>query len=308
MKISETEWIWKDGTFIKWQDATVHLLSHSMQFGSAVFEGIRAYPTAKGPAVFRLREHLLRMRHSCRIYRMEPTWTDEQLLAAVGETVVKNGLDECYIRPMVVRGYGAAGMVPFDSPIETYVPVWPWGTYLGADALTKGIDACVSTWHRVAPNTIPAMAKIAGNYLSGQLVKMEALRNGFDEGIALGTDGMLSEGSGQNLFLVRDGVLYTPPVDGTLLPGITRLSVITLAQEAGLRVQEQPMPREALHTADEVFVVGTASEVTPVRSVDRIPVGAGVPGPITLDLQRRYLDAVHGRDGDPRGWLSYCRA
>ncbi len=306
MKISETEWIWKDGSFVKWQDATVHLLSHSLQFGSAVFEGVRAYETARGPAVFRLREHLVRMMHSCRIYRMDPPHSVDALIDATRATVTKNGLHECYIRPMVVRGYGAAGMVPFDSPIETYVPVWPWGAYLGASALTEGIDACISTWHRVAPNTIPAVAKIAGNYLSGQLVKMEALRNGYHEGIALGPDGMLSEGSGQNLFLVRDGVLYTPPVDGTLLPGITRLSVITLAREMGVTVVEQMMPRESLHTADEVFICGTASEVTPVRSVDRIPVGAGVPGPVTMELQRRYLDAVHGRDDDPRGWLTYC--
>jgi branched-chain amino acid aminotransferase len=282
-------------------------LSHSLQFGSAIFEGIRAYETKRGPAVFRLREHLVRMHNSCRIYRMEHEYSIDQLVAATRETVAKNNVNECYIRPMVVRGYGAAGMVPFESPIEVYIPVWPWGTYLGADALAKGIDACVSTWHRMAPNTTPAVAKIAGNYLGGQLIKMEALRNGYDEGLALGPDGLLSEGSGQNVFLVRDGVLYTPPVDGTLLPGITRTSVIALAEEAGIRVVEQMMPREALHTADEVFITGTASEVTPVRSVDRIPVGAGVPGPITLDLQRRYLDAVHGRDDDPRGWLTYCR-
>jgi branched-chain amino acid aminotransferase len=307
MKIAETEWIWKNGSFIKWHDAQVHLLSHSLQFGSAIFEGIRAYETARGPAIFRLREHLLRMHNSCRIYRMEHEYSIEQLVEAARETVAKNNVNECYIRPMVVRGYGAAGMVPFESPIEVYIPVWPWGTYLGADALTKGIDACIATWHRMAPNTTPAVAKIAGNYLGGQLIKMEALRNGYDEGIALGPDGLLSEGSGQNVFLVRDGVLYTPPVDGTLLPGITRTSVIALAEEAGVRVVEQMMPREALHTADEVFITGTASEVTPVRSVDRIAVGAGVPGPITLDLQRRYLDAVHGRDNDPRGWLTYCR-
>jgi branched-chain amino acid aminotransferase len=306
MRISETEWIWKDGTFIKWQDATVHLLSHSLQFGSAIFEGVRAYETDRGPAIFRLREHLVRMHHSCKIYRMDSPYSIEQLTEAARETVRKNGVKECYVRPMVVRGYGAAGMVPFESPIETYIPVWPWGTYLGAAAMEQGIDACVATWHRVAPNTIPAVAKIAGNYLGGQLVKMEALRNGYDEGIALGPDGMLSEGSGQNLFLVRDGVLYTPPVDGTLLPGITRLSVMTLAQELGVKVVEQMMPRESLHTADEVFICGTASEVTPVRSVDRLPVGDGVPGPITKAIQTAYLDAVHGRDGDPRGWLTYC--
>ena len=229
-KISETEWIWRDGAFIKWQDANVHLLSHSMQFGSAVFEGIRAYETPKGPAVFRLQDHLRRMMHSCKIYRMDPPWTIDQLVEATREVVRRNQMKECYIRPMVLRGYGAAGMVPFDSPIETFIPCWPWGAYLGDKALEQGVDACVTSWHRVAPNTIPAAAKIAGNYLSGQLVKMEALRNGYDEAIALGPEGMLSEGSGQNVFVVDGGVLYTPPLDGTLLPGITRSTVLAMAK------------------------------------------------------------------------------
>jgi len=306
-KIGETQWIWRDGSFIKWQDAQIHVLAHSVQFGSAVFEGIRCYATPKGPAVFRLREHLKRMMNSCKIYRMEPKWTIDQIIEATRELVRKNDIESCYIRPMVIRGYGAAGMVPFDSPIETYLPCWPWGAYLGDDALEKGVDACIASWHRVAPNTIPAAAKIAGNYLSGQLIKMEALRNGYDEALALGPDGMLSEGSGQNVFVVDGGVLYTPPIDGTLLPGITRDTVITLAREAGIQVVVQEMPREALYTSDEVFVCGTASELTPIKSVDRLPVGDGKVGPITRKLQKRFLDIVNGRVDDPFGWMTYVK-
>lgn len=306
-KISESEWIWKDGTFIKWGDANVHLLAHSVQFGSAVFEGIRCYATPQGPAVFRLREHLKRMYNSCKIYRMDVRWTMDELVDATRELVRKNALDACYIRPMVLRGYGAAGMVPHDSPIETYLPCWPWGAYLGDDALENGVDACVSSWHRVAPNTIPAVAKIAGNYLSGQLIKMEALRNGFHEAIALTPDGMVSEGSGQNVFAVEGGALYTPPIDGTLLPGITRATVITLAEDADLRVHVQPLTREVLYTSDELFVCGTASEITPLRSVDRLPVGDGTVGPITRQLQQRYLDIVNGRARDVHSWLTPVR-
>lgn len=304
-KIGETQWIWRDGSFIKWQDAQIHVLAHSVQFGSAVFEGIRCYATPKGPAVFRLREHLKRMMNSCKIYRMEPKWTIDQINEATRELVRKNEIESCYIRPMVIRGYGAAGMVPFDSPIETYLPCWPWGAYLGDEALEKGVDACIASWHRVAPNTIPAAAKIAGNYLSGQLIKMEALRNGFEEAIALGPDGMLSEGSGQNVFIVDGGVLYTPPIDGTLLPGITRSTVISLAEEAGIRVMVQPLTRESLYTCDEAFVCGTASELTPIKSVDRLPVGDGKVGPITRKLQKRFLDIVNGRVDDPFGWMTY---
>lgn len=306
-KITETDWIWRDGSFIRWQDAQVHLLAHSVQFGSAVFEGIRCYATPKGPAIFRLREHLKRFLDSCKIYRMDPPWTIDQLVEGCRALVAKNGLDACYIRPMVIRGYGAAGMVPFDSPIETYLPCWPWGAYLGDAALEQGVDACISTWHRVAPNTIPAAAKIAGNYLSGQLIKMEALRNGFDEAIALGPDGMLSEGSGQNVFVVDEGRLYTPPIDGTLLPGITRSAVIAIAKDLGIEVAVQPLTRESLYTGQEVFVCGTASEVTPIRSVDRLPVGSGKPGPVTKAIQSRFLDIVNGRTEDTHGWLTYVR-
>jgi branched-chain amino acid aminotransferase len=248
------------------------------------------------------------MVNSCKIYRMELKYSIDDLVAATCELVEKNALDACYIRPMVIRGYGATGMVPFDSPIEVYLPCWPWGAYLGEGALENGVDACVSTWNRVAPNTIPSMAKVAGNYLSGQLVKMEALTNGFHEAIALNTDGTISEGSGQNVFLVANGTIYTSPVDGTLLQGITRDTILTLARDLGIPTREQSMPREALYTADEVFLTGTASEVTPVRSVDRIKVGAGKPGPITQQLQRRFLDVARGAVEDTHGWLTYVRA
>jgi branched-chain amino acid aminotransferase len=306
-KIGETSYIWRDGTFIDWKDANIHVLSHSVQFGSAVFEGIRCYATPKGPAIFRLREHLKRMLNSCKIYRMPVAYSLDELVEANRELVRKNGVDACYLRPMVLRGYGAAGMVPFDSPIEVYLPCWPWGAYLGADALEKGVDACVASWHRVAPNTIPAMAKIAGNYLGGQLIKMEALANGYDEAIALGPDGMVSEGSGQNVFVVDGGVLYTPPIDGTLLPGITRSTVIALAEELGIKVVVGGLSREVLYTCEELFVCGTASEITPVRSVDKLPVGDGKVGPITKKLQSLFLDIVNGRVEDTRGWLTYVK-
>jgi branched-chain amino acid aminotransferase len=305
-KLTATEWIWHEGTFVKWDDAQIHLLAHSMQFGSAVFEGVRAYQTSKGPAIFRLREHLKRLFDSCKIYRMPMHWTADQIFEATRETVRRNDPGSCYIRPMVLRGYGAAGMVPFDSPVETYIPCWPWTDYLGAKALEEGIDARISSWHRVAPNTTPAIAKIAGNYLNGQLIKMEALADGYHEAIALGVDGMISEGSGQNAFVVANGTLYTPPIDGTLLPGITRSSVIQIAADLNIPVKVEPIAREVLHTCDEVFLCGTATEVAPVRSVDRIPVGDGTVGPITRAIQTRYLDYINGRVEDVHGWLTHC--
>ena len=307
-RITETDWIWRDGEFIRWRDATVHVLSHSMQFGSSVFEGIRCYSTPRGPAIFRLEDHLQRMLDSCKIYRMEVKYSLDELVAACCELVERNSLDSCYLRPMVLRGYGASGMVPFDSPVEVYLPCWPWGVYLGEGALENGVDACVTSWQRVAPNTIPAMAKVAGNYLGSQLVKMEALRNGFAEGIALNVDGMVSEGSGQNVFIVKDGAVRTPTINGTLLHGVTRFSILTLARDMGLPIIEQEMPREMLYTADEVFLTGTASEVTPVRSVDKITIGNGRRGPITTQIQQRFLDLVKGVDDDPYGWLTYVRA
>jgi branched-chain amino acid aminotransferase len=306
--LTATQWIWRDGEFVAWADAHVHVLSHSMQYGSSAFEGIRCYSTPRGPAIFRLEDHLGRLTNSCRIYRMELKYSVDELVAACCELVERNQLDACYIRPMVIRGYGAAGMVPFDSPVEVYLPCWPWGAYLGAGALENGVDACVSSWNRVAPNTLPAMAKMAGNYLSGQLVKMEALANGFAEGIALGPDGRLSEGSGQNVFVVHRGTLYTPTVNGTLLHGVTRDTILTLARDAEIPVREESLPREMLYAADEIFFTGTAAEVTPVRSVDRITIGNGRPGPITQQLQQRYLDAARGASEDRHGWLTYVRA
>ena len=307
-KISETPWIWHDGRFVAWADAQVHVLCHSLQFGSSAFEGVRCYATPRGPAIFRLEDHLNRLLNSCRIYRMEVAYGVDDLVAACCELVERNKLDACYMRPMVVRGYGAAGMVPFDSPVEVYLPCWPWGAYLGDGALENGVDACVASWHRVAPNTIPSMAKMAGNYLGGQLVKMEALANGFAEGIALGPDGMLSEGSGQNLFLVYKGTLYTPTINGTLLHGITRATILQLARDAGIPVREEPLPREMLYQADEVFFTGTAAEVTPVRSVDHITIGKGKPGPMTQQLQQTFLQTARGEVEDRHGWLTYVRA
>jgi branched-chain amino acid aminotransferase len=228
-EIIETEWIWRDGEFIPWASAHIHVLSHSVQFGSSIFEGIRCYNTSNGPAIFRLKDHLQRLYNSCKIYHTEIKFTIEELAIACCELVIRNGVDACYLRPMVVRGYGAAGMMPFESHPEVYLPCWPWGPYLGNSALEHGVDVCVSSWHRAAPNTIPAMAKMAGNYLNSQLIKMEASANGFAEGIALGSDGMLSEGSGQNIFLVNRGILYTPSINGTLLPGITRECILELA-------------------------------------------------------------------------------
>ena len=307
-QLTPTDWIWRNGEFVAWKDATVHVLAHSMQFGSSAFEGIRCYSTPQGPAVFRLEDHLQRLLNSCKIYRMEVPFGVDELVGACCELVERNALQACYLRPMVLRGYGAAGMVPFDSPVEVYLPCWPWGAYLGEGALENGVDTCVSSWHRVAPNTVPSMAKVAGNYLGGQLIKMEALANGYDEAIALGPEGLVSEGSGQNVFVVSKGVVFTTPANGTLLPGITRDSIIALAREAGLEVREQAMQREALYTADEIFLTGTASEVTPVRSVDRLKVGTGRVGEVTKQLQRTFLDVVHGKVEDRHGWLTFVRA
>jgi branched-chain amino acid aminotransferase len=299
-----SQWIWKDGKLIPWADAQVHLLSVAVQFGSSVFEGIRCYDTDAGPAVFRLRAHLKRLADSCAIYRMPLGYSVEALTEACTTVVRENGLTDCYIRPMVLWGYGAAGMDPRGSPLETYVATWPWGAYLGPEALEKGVDVCVSSWQRPLPNTLPVQAKSAGHYNNAQLIKMAAVADGYAEAIVLGPGGLVSEGSGQNLFLVRDGALITPTLDGTSLVGITRASVMTLARDAGLEVRETDVPREALYTADELFFTGTASEVTPIRSVDRITVGEGMAGPITRQLQALFMDTVRGRRPDSRGWLT----
>jgi branched-chain amino acid aminotransferase len=302
--INESEWIWKQGEFIPWADARVHVLSLAVQFGNSIFEGIRCYATPQGPAIFRLRDHIRRLFDSCRIYRIDVGYTQEHIEQACRDSVARNGLEACYIRPMVLRGYGAAGMYPAGSPVETYICTFPWGTYLGEEALESGVDVCVSSWNRAAPNTYPSAAKSAGHYNNPQLMKMEAVVDGYADAIALGPEGLVSEGSGQNLFLVRDGLVITPTLDGTSLAGITRHSVMLIARDLGFTVREQPVPRETLYAADELFYTGTASEVTPIRSVDRIPIGAGSRGPVTRQIQRRFLDIAQGRSNDTHGWLT----
>ncbi len=303
-EFSGAEWIWKDGEFIPWGEARTHILSLAVQFGSSVFEGIRAYETDRGPAIFRLGAHIRRLLDSCRIYRMDPLQTREELEGACVEAIRKNRLRDCYIRPMVVRGYGAAGLNPAASPVESYIAAWPWGTYLGEGALERGVDVCISSWFRAHPNTFPVQAKAAGHYNAAQLMKMEAMANGYTEALAVGPGGLVSEGSGQNVFLVRDGTLYTPFLDGTNLTGITRDSIIRVACELGYQVREAQIPRESLYTADELFFTGTASEVTPIRSVDRIEVGTGRAGPITMEIQARFMEVVRGKVPDDHGWLT----
>jgi len=306
-ELVEVPYIWKDGELIAWPDARIHVLSVAVQFGSSVFEGIRAYATPRGAAVFRLPEHLRRLHDSCKIYRMDLRWSVADLTRAIATTISANQLDSCYIRPMVLRGYGTAGLNPLGTALETYIAVYPWGTYLGESALEQGVDACVSNWFRPHPNTFPAMAKAAGHYNGSQLIKADAVLKGFAEGIALSPSGLVSEGSGQNVFLVRAGELYTPALDGTLLHGITRASIMALAQDVGIPVHEQDIPRESLYTADEVFFTGTAAEVTPVRSIDHITIGSGRMGEITGLLQKRFLDIVHGKLPDHFGWLTHVQ-
>ncbi len=296
--------IWFNGKLVPFEEAKIHVLSHVVHYGSSVFEGIRCYNTARGPAVFRLREHMRRLIDSARIYRMELPYTLEELEAAALETIRASGLKACYIRPVVFRGMGELGVNPLKNPVEVAIAVWDWGAYLGNEALERGVDVQVSTWNRMAPNTLPAMAKAGANYANAALVKMEALLNGYTEGIMLSVDGYVAEGSGENLFLVRDGVIYTAPLTLSILPGITRDAVITLARDLGYTVIEQPIPREALYIADELFFTGTAAEITPIRSVDRYTIGQGRRGPVTEALQRAFFEIV--REGkDPYGWLTF---
>jgi len=306
-EFTPTEWIWKNGELVPWDEARLHVMSHVVHYGSSVFEGVRCYDTPEGPAIFRLGAHLRRFFDSCRIHRIELAYDEEALARACRDTVMENDLEACYIRPIAFRGYGAAGLDPRSSPVELYVICWPWGPYLGDGALEQGVDVKVSSWNRPAPNTFPALAKAGGNYINASLMKMEAKIDGYAEAVALGPDGLVSEGSGQNLFLVRDGVLRTPAVDGTLLEGITRDAVLRLAEDLGIPTRTEPMPREALYTADEVFFTGTAAELTPVRSVDRIEVGEGGMGPVTRQLQEALLGIARGHRPDPYGWRTLCR-
>jgi branched-chain amino acid aminotransferase len=303
--LQPTEKIWHNGKFIDWQNAQLHVLSHVVSYGSSVFEGIRCYETAQGPAVFRLREHMRRLLESAKIYRIENIgFSVDELSNAALELVAVNKLKSCYIRPIVLRGYGEIGVLGWKNPIETYLACWEWGKYLGEEALSKGVDVCVSSWTRSAPNTIPTLSKAGGNYLSSQLIRMEAAVNGYSEGIALDVNGVVSEGSGENIFVIKDGKIYTPPLTAAVLGGITRASVTTLAMELGYEIIEMNIPREMLYLADEIFFTGTAAEVTPIRSIDRIQIGPGHRGPITEALQREFFAIVNGTKPDRHGWLA----
>jgi branched-chain amino acid aminotransferase len=302
--LKPTEKIWHNGRFIDWNDAQIHVLSHVASYGSSVFEGIRCYTTPSGPAIFRVRDHIRRLLDSAKIYRIELKFTIDQLADAMIELVRLNRLDSCYLRPLVLRGYGDVGVLPFNNPTEVYIACWEWGKYLGEEALAKGVDVCVSSWTRIAPNTLPALAKAGANYMNSQLIRMEAQINGYAEGIALDTAGYVSEGSGENIFVVRDGKILTPPLGASVLPGITRDTVMQLCESLGIPLVETLVPREMLYIADEVFFSGTAAEITPIRSVDRIVIGAGARGPVTEKLQKAFFDVINGHAPDRLGWLT----
>ncbi|MGH9817230.1 MAG: branched-chain amino acid transaminase [Candidatus Acidiferrales bacterium] len=302
--VKATERIWHNGKLIAWDDAKIHVVSHVVSYGSGVFEGIRCYQTPQGPAIFRLREHMQRLLNSAYIYRMPINFSLDQLCNAACEVVRANKMGACYVKPLVFRGYGEVGVNPFPCPVEVYVACWEWGAYLGADAIEKGVDVCVSSWTRMAPNTLPAMAKSAANYMNSQLIRMEAMVNGYVEGIALDVNGNVSEGSGENIFAVQNGALVTPPLSNSVLPGITRDAVITIARDLDIPIREMVIPREFLYIADEVFFVGTATEVTPVRSIDKIKIGSGARGPLTKRIQDEFFALTSGRKPDRHAWLT----
>ena len=294
-----------DGTFVDWADAKIHVGAHVVHYGSGVFEGARCYDTPAGPACFRLADHVSRLYDSAKIYRMAYALDENSFEAAILETIRHNNYKECYIRPLLYRGYETLGVNPFSCPVEATIMVWEWGAYLGEDALENGVDVQVSSWGRGAPNRFPSSAKSTANYANSQLIKMESVVNDYAEGIALDPAGFLSEGSGQNLFLVRDKQITTPPLASSALAGITRECVITIARDLGIPIREETQPREALYIADEVFFSGTAAEITPIRSVDKIAIGDGARGPITEMIQRRFFDIIQGREPDTHGWLTY---
>jgi branched-chain amino acid aminotransferase len=297
--------IWMNGSMVDWADAKIHIASHVIHYGSAVFEGARCYDTPRGSACFQLDAHMRRLVDSAKIYRMESPYDQATLTSAVLDTIRANAFKACYIRPIVYRGYHTLGVNPFPCPVDAAVLTWEWGAYLGQDALERGVDVQISSWSRAAPNTFPTLAKTAANYANSQLIKMEAVVQGYAEGIALDTFGYLSEGSGQNLFLVRDDIIYTPPLSSAVLPGITRNSVVQIARDLGLEVREEVLPRELLYIADEAFFVGTAVEITPIRTVDKITVGGGRRGPVTDAIQGAFFDIINGEKPDRHGWLTY---
>lgn len=297
--------IWMNGSLVDWNDARIHVASHVIHYGSGVFEGARCYDTPAGAAVLCLDAHVRRLYDSARIYRMDYVLSQQEFQAAVLETIRANGYRACYVRPLLYRGYDALGVNPFSCPVDAAILVWEWGAYLGEDAIEQGVDVQVSSWGRGAPNRFPSIAKSTANYANAQLIKMEATLNGYAEGIALDPQGFVSEGSGQNIFAVRDDVIYTPPLADSVLPGITRDIVMTLARDLGFEIREATLPREALYIADEVFFSGTAAEITPIRSIDKIAVGSGTRGPVTQAIQHRFFDIINGRAPDTHGWLTF---
>ena len=303
MAIQKTEKIWHNGKLIAWDDARIHVMSHVIHYGSSVFEGVRCYSLPSGPAIFRAQEHAQRLLDSAKVYRIDVDYTREDIVKAMSEVIAHNGVWPCYLRPVILRGYGEAGVNPFNSPTEVYVVNYPWGKYLTSDADT-GCDVCVSSWTRLAPNTLPAMAKAGANYMNSQLIKMEAIINGYAEGIALDANGYVSEGSGENVFIVRNGVLQTAPLGNSVLPGITRDSALQVARDLNIPIVEAVIPREMLYISDEAFFTGTAAEITPIRSVDKISVGKGVTGLITKAIQKEFYAIVNGEKADRHNWLT----
>lgn len=301
---SPAQKIWKNGELIEWDHATIHVMSHVVNYGSVLFEGIRCYDTEQGPAIFRLDKHIERLFDSCKIYRIEIPFSRQELRQACVDVVRANQFRASYIRPLVLRGFGGFGVNPFPSPIEVFIATYEWGKYLGAEALESGVDVCVSSWNRMAPNTLPAMAKAGANYMNSQLIKMEAIKNGFTEGIALDNHGFVSEGSGENIFLVKGEKVYTPPLEASVLPGVTRNTIFVICQELGIDALERNLPREFLYIADEVFFAGTAAEITPIRSIDRIEIGTGSRGLITRRIQEEFFRYVSGHRADTHGWMS----
>ena len=299
--------VWINGELIPWGEANIHIASHVIHYGTSLFEGFRAYETPKGSAILQLQAHMKRLYNSCKMYRMDIPYTQEDFTNAVIDTVRANNLPSCYIRPIVYRGYGSLGVDPFPCPIDCAILVWEWGQYLGEEALEKGVDVRISSWQRMAPNTFPALAKSGANYMNSQLIKMEALKEGYVEGIALNVRGHVSEGSGENVFLVYDGVVHTPPLSSSILPGITRATVIQLLKDLDIPVVEDTIPREMLYIAEEVFFTGSAAEITPIKSIDKISIGSGSRGPITRQLQKKFFAYINGEIADKYNWLTYLK-
>lgn len=297
--------VWMNGKLVPWKEANIHIASHVIHYGSCLFEGFRAYETPRGSVIFRLDAHIKRLYNSCKMYRMDIPYTQKEFMEAVKETIKANQLKSCYIRPIVYRGYGTLGVDPFPNPVDSAILVWEWGSYLGEEALEKGVDVRISSWQRMAPNTFPALAKSGANYMNSQLIKMEALLDGYVEGIALNVRGHISEGSGENIFIIIDGMVHTPPLSSSILPGITRDTVIRLAEELNIPSVEETIPREMLYIADEVFFTGSAAEITPIRSIDKIIIGEGKRGPLTKSLQDEYFACMNGEREDKYHWLTY---